>query len=766
MSSKDFKKLAQKHQKTLLSAYKANLTLPSSSNSNSNKNNKSSSISFIDILTQNLLKFFGFLFLVFFFWLIPLKKVFSKQFNFLRGWFDVRENVIKTGFGFLFFVILFNLANLQVLGNGQFFSPKAAKQINPGVYDLIAAKRGNIYFKDLAQMRDDIPLSSNQIKFNITFDPLTLKAQIDRGVQIDEVVDVIASRTNISTKDIKEKFNQELSRQKPLSYAILEKEATEEKKQAISNLKKDKTLDKEFGFSLWISIEEINVRTYPEGKVLAQTVGYTPKFNMPQDEAKKRLGCKQAVEQNEQRQTELSSGYQVGDRGVEEKYCSILSGLNGKKITNQDLTNSEKVKNQNVVHGADVFLTIDKNIQKKAEQVLEDAVRANTSPQGSPKDGCAMVMESATGKILALASYPYFDPNQYSEYYNNNPNSFRNNCTSNDYEVGSVMKPITVAAALTSNESGYSEGGKTSGVNYDFSFVDYDKMGKPYKDGNDKIYIKNARNYSWKSLGPIGLREIIRDSINTGIADIVDKMGNKNLKHYFLDKFEFGESVGMLNLPGDTNGNITSFYTDSDCKYCYAAKGFGQGFSISPLQMIKAYTALANNGNIIDPQIVEKIKCSDNTIESFTAQGNCVPDKDKFGNKQQRQVVSPTSSQLVTKYMLAAAEEGYLGEGPTKATVPGYRIAIKSGTSQVSRPIIGENGKVSPCDQNCNTARGIYDHTLVGYNTGNSRYIVYLKLAEPRPGVVDNFASSTLSIHFSELMKSTLNYLNIPKEIN
>jgi cell division protein FtsI/penicillin-binding protein 2 len=116
--------------------------------------------------------------------------------------------------------------------------------------------------------------------------------------------------------------------------------------------------------------------------------------------------------------------------------------------------------------------------------------------------------------------------------------------------------------------------------------------------------------------------------------------------------------------------------------------------------------------------------------------------------------------------MIAAAEEGYLGEGPTKATVPGYKIAVKSGTSQVSRPIIGENGKVSPCDQNCNTARGIYDHTFVGYNTGNSRYIVYLKLAEPRPGVVDNFASSTLSTHFSELMKSTLNYLNIPKEIN
>ena len=496
--------------------------------------------------------------------------------------------------------------------------------------------------------------------------------------------------------------------------------------------------------------------------MLAQTIGYTPKFNMNDVEAKKRRGCKQMVEQNQMRDSQLDSGYQVGEGGIEGLYCSVLNGTNGKKISNQDLTNADKIRTQGVIDGANVYLTIDRNIQKKAEQILQEAVKANTNDVGPPKDGCVMVMEASSGKIMAMASYPSFDPNFYSEYYTSNPNSFRNNCSSNDYEVGSVMKPLTVAVGLQIGQNGYNQDGKATGIMPNYKFDDFDEKGKPYKDGTETIYIKNANNISWKKFGKIGSKEILRDSINTGIADIVGKIGNQNLKDYFLDKLEFENDEYLPNLPGDTNGDTSSFAKEIDCNYCYAAKGFGQGFSLSAIQLLRAYTAIANNGNIVQPTLVNKVICP--SVGVNDKKDYCLSKNLQQDTGPKKSVFSKYVTDIITNYMVATSEEGFQAGGRTKATVDGYKIAIKSGTSQVSRPIIAKDGKIIPCDQNCNTQRGITDHTLLGFNTGESRYIVFIKLAQPKPGQVVNFSSATLSPYFSEMMKYTLNYFNIPKD--
>lgn len=697
------------------------------------------------------------IFIVLFFWTIPIFILFSKQINSLKKWLSLGENSIKFIGGTLFVIILLNLVNLQILGNSQLFNGNS-KSANPTVYDIIPAKRGNIFFKDLSQNRTDLPLTVNQIRYNITFSPSTLKLQ--KFANINQVAEVVSSRTNISINEITSKFSSEIEKENPSQYSLLQKEATEEQKNAILNMKQDKSLDKIYGFSLWLGVEEVNVRTYPEEKLLAQTVGYTPKYQMDATEAKKREGCKVMVEQNQARKTDMISGYQVGDRGIEEKYCSVLGGLNGKRINNQDLTNEEKIRDQVVVDGADVYLTIDKNIQRKAESVLEEAVRKNTNQKGAPKDGCVMVMEANSGKILALASYPSFDPNYYSEYDNNNPNSFRNSCTSNDYEVGSVVKPLTVAIGLQLGQTNTKENGKEEGITPNYKFEDFDEKGKPYKDGDNTIYIKNANSFSWKKFGKIGLKEILRDSINTGIADIVDKIGNKNLKQYFLEKLEFGNSANLINFPGDTNGNTSSFYSEANCVYCYAAKGFGQGFSISALQLVKAYTSIANDGKLVQARLIDKIQCGNNFQKTCDSTNTILENEPKAN-----QIFSKQVADQVTDYMVSTTDEGYLDEGPTKASVTGYKIASKSGTAQVSRPIVSNDGKPSkPCDQNCNTARGIYDHTFIGYNTGSTKYIVMIKLAEPRPGLVENFASTTLGVYFSEMMRYTLTYLDVPKE--
>ena len=779
-------------------------------------------------LTKAFGSIFAVLFGVLFFWTVPIFKFSEAQAQYLWKWLNIRDNMIRFSFGLLFFVMIFNLFNLQVLGNGPLGSNTKTNPINTLATTVIPAKKGNIYIKDLAQVRNDIPVTSNTIKYNAVFDPSNLEANIPiikakLNLKTDQetvihIADFVASRTNISRQELIEAITIQLKNldqsnsqtkdqakksetknpinliweaiflgKKPKveegqdldknttqtqnnnrtkNYGTLKKNITEDQAKAINLLRssEDKTADIYY-FDSWLSQpEQINVRSYPEGKLMSQTLGYGMLNPVNSTEAKKVSGCKDMVVKNQERGTELlpnyDGSYQVGNYGIEQKYCSTIAGLNGKPIANKDLTNQEIIKNQNVQNGADIYLTIDKNIQKKAESILEEAVTTNTNNIGSPKDGCIMVMEASTGRILAMASYPSFDPNFYADYLKSNGKSIINSCTRNDFEVGSVMKPLTVAVAL--NE-------KSTDINAGFRYTDYDSDGKPYKNGEDTIKIKNARNFSWRSLGTVGLKEMIRDSINTGIAEIVDKMGNKLIKDYFLDKLQFGrygeDDSNLLNFAGDMNGNTQSFETDINCVYCYAAKGFGQGFSISVLQLVRAYTAIANGGNLVQPQIVEKIQCGDGTKETLDGgNASCVSNSLKLKTNTQNPVFAKTTADLVTSYMLAANEEGFLGSGPTKAMVPGYRVAIKSGTAQVSRPITLANGETKPCSQDCNTQRGIYDHTMIGFNTGASRYIVMIKLAEPKPGQVDNFSSTTLAPFFSEMCRYTLEYLGVPKE--
>ncbi len=762
-------------------------------------------LSFVFKIIANIILF---IFSVFFFWTIPAFVFLKTQFQYFWNWLKIRENIIKFTFGFLFFLTIFNLYSLQVLGNTPFGASN--NKIPSKLNNIILAKKGNIYFKDLAQNKDDVPLTSNSLKYNAVFNPLILKQNLpiitqnlqlkSQNETLSQIALFLASQTNISSQDLIESFNQNIdfskieeitkkpenpwsvllgaltkqktqqddsnnSLSKTKKYGILKKEISQDQSNAIDRVRDDDKINQIYLFTTWLSqTEQITIRSYPEGKTLGQTIGYSLISPVNSTEARNRKNCRDIVEKNQNRGTEIGEfgAYQIGSYGVEQRYCSELGGVNGRSISNINLTNPEAVKNQIVQNGANIYLNFDKNIQKKAEQVLEAAVTKNTNIVGGPKDGCIIVMEAQTGNLLAMASYPAFDPNNYADYFSTNSKSVINNCTGNDYEVGSVMKPLTVATSITNKQNG------GNGVDTNYSFIDFDEKGKEYKDGDGIATIQNAKNYSWRKFGNIGLKEIIRDSINTGIANITEITGSNALKDFFLDKLEFGHygdpDYNLPNFAGSINGDTQSFDSDAYCEFCYANKGFGQGFSISALQLIRAYTALANDGNIIQPKWINKIQCSDGSQENLFTRGNCVSEESHLKPNQPKSVFTKRATDAVTNYMLAAAEEGYLGSGNTKAMVDGYRIAIKSGTAQISRPIVLENGKTAPCDATCNTKRGLTDHTMIGYNTGNKRYIVILKLAEPNPGVVENFSSTTLPTFFSEIMKFTLEYMNTPKE--
>jgi cell division protein FtsI (penicillin-binding protein 3)/stage V sporulation protein D (sporulation-specific penicillin-binding protein) len=328
-----------------------------------------------------------------------------------------------------------------------------------------------------------------------------------------------------------------------------------------------------------------------------------------------------------------------------------------------------------------------------------------------------------------------------------------------------------VAAALNTYQSGYTENGVRKGVEPNFTFLDYNQKGKPYTElDGTTYYIQNANGISYQRYGKLGIKEIIRDSINTGIADIVDKTGARKLKEYYEQQFKFGQQTAVA-LPGDSAGNISSFSKNLNCPLCYANFGFGQGFNISPIQLMRAYTAIANNGFLVEPYLVEKINYKDGTVDDGSSLNSLIP------KQQQLQVITPTTSKLVTAYMQAMVEEGYLGLQKSLGAVPGYQVAGKSGTAEINRPYmkLDSQGKVVlddknqpvmvPCDYSCNRKRGHYDHTFVGFGpVKDPKYIVLVKLGEPNPGQVRNFSSDTVGKPFSQMMEFTLNYAGIAKD--
>lgn len=674
-----------------------------------------------------------------------------------------RAFVIKLSFFLLFLVIVARLADLQVIsnnGNSGKFSP--SQSIN----SIILSRRGQIYIKDLGQSKLDIPITSTVSLANVFFDASVLKDQINlKIITLETASTMVSGALNLNYTDVYDIFKEQTEKTQPPKYQIISKFINANQKKAVEYLRSTETTDPKTGdyvppFSSWLNIEPVDSRFYPEGELMAQTIGFVPKHKAGRDEAIA-AGCKNLVSENENRGTvntyipgDFTKGeYTLGYYGLEQKYCAELAGLNGKKVLNNEIG---KTQQSDVVNGANLYLTIDRNIQRKAEEILRQSVAQNTNQNGGPVNGTILVMEVKTGKILGMASYPTFDPNEYTKA---DPNSFRSVATSFDYESGSVIKPLTVAAALNEWEKGAKKSdGSRSGVPSDWTFQDYDKNGKPYLENNGRIFpIKNSQNITWKDKGLQSLSNILRDSINTGIADIQPTIGNLKTQEYFEEKYEFGKKT-LINLPGDASGNVRPLTNNINSPFSYATHAFGQGFTMSPIQLARSYTAIANNGYLVEPILVEKMVRDNGRTETYQTEDSVIR------QPKPKQVISSNVARLVTGYLVNTIDQGYMGTKPSKGQVPGYVVAGKTGTSEVGRiPKVSCGTNVSIYE--CNTSQGIYDHSFIGYGPEKDPQImVIVKLSEPKPGEVSNFAENTTGPSFSQMMKYTLEYLGVPKD--
>jgi len=410
---------------------------------------------------------------------------------------------------------------------------------------------------------------------------------------------------------------------------------------------------------------QADFREYPQKEIAAQVVGF--------------LG-----------------GDGCGQYGIEGFYNDILKGE--EKFQGED---SGELDN---IDGSDLYLTLDYNIQFMAESLLEKA-REDLKIEG----GEIIVLDPKTGEILALANFPNFNPNKYSEV--ENFDLFQNGAIQKIYEPGSIFKPVTMASA-------FNEGAITPHTTYiDKGIV---------KIGGYKIY-----NYGERVWGKRSMIEVLERSINTGAVFAERQVGHNKFLEY-IKRFGFLEPTG-IDLQGEVFSENIEFRKGYEINFATAS--FGQGIEVTPIQMARALAIIANGGKSIHPFVVDRI--SEN--------GEVVKVNSKLSEEQ---IISQKTSSQLTAMLVSVVENGY-GKA---AKIPGYYIAGKTGTSQVPWSSLGIEKK------------GYSDKTwqsFVGFVPAfNPRFLVLVKLNNPQAKTAEYSATPL----FKELAKYIIDYLQIPPD--
>lgn len=335
----------------------------------------------------------------------------------------------------------------------------------------------------------------------------------------------------------------------------------------------------------------------------------------------------------------------VGLEGIELSFDSQLKGISSDIIGLRDaegkLVFSDDLLLENPVEGNSVVLTIDRSIQYIVEQELNAGINLYEAQSGS-----VIVLDPRTGEILAMANYPTFDPNLFSQFHSSN---WRNRAIHDIFEPGSTIKIFTLAAALnlgiiSTNEEFFCENGR-------YNIFDYT--------------IHDAHRDGWLSI-----TEILQRSSNIGISKIALLLGKERFYNY-LRRFGFGQRTDIL-LPGETRGRLPYWRNWYDVDLATIA--FGQGIGVSNLQLAMATSIIANHGRLIEPFIVKSI---------ISPEGQIVA---RYESNERRQVVSRYVADLVTDMMTTVTEEGGTG---IEANLEGFIVAGKTGTAQQADVVNG-----------------------------------------------------------------------------
>ena len=422
-----------------------------------------------------------------------------------------------------------------------------------------------------------------------------------------------------------------------------------------------------------IDFEKDDKRYYPEASMAAQLLGFVASDKFGDD---------------------------IGYFGLEGFYDSQLKGKAGRLGQLQDPFGFPILvgdfKPVDFRRGSSLYLTIDRSLQFIVEKNLRDAVR-----RYGAKEGSIIISQPSSGKILAMATYPSYDPALFTEF---EDTLYKNQAVADTYEPGSTFKLITMSAALDSQAV-------TPDTKCTVCTGPREITGHEISTWNNKYFPDST------------MIEVIEHSDNVGMTFVADKLGIDRFYDY-IEKFGFGKRT-EIDLQEESRGNIRD--KEEWRPIDLATASFGQGLAVTPIQMVQAVGVIANGGKLIPPMVVEKI------VENG---------KEKtVSSKEETQVISKKTAAQITEMMVNAVERG-----EAQAFVPkGYRIAGKTGTAQI--PVSGHY------DPEKTIA------TFIGFAPADDpKFVMLVKFTEPSSS---QFGSETAAPTFFAISTEILRYLGI-----
>jgi cell division protein FtsI/penicillin-binding protein 2 len=427
-----------------------------------------------------------------------------------------------------------------------------------------------------------------------------------------------------------------------------------------------------------VIVERERWRSYPAGSHAAQTIGIIAYDN---------------------------DNTIAGRFGLERYYNDVLThggdGVFGNFFAELFSSIDSVIVDARSAREGDVVTSIEPVAQQKLEQILKEV---NTQ-YGSKETG-GIIMRPSTGEIVALGTYPSFDPNDFK---NEDSANFGNPLVESRYEFGSIIKAITVTAGLDS-------GVITKETTYNDT-------------GCMTLNTKKFCNYDLKARGVVPMQEILSQSLNLGATFVALRVGYDRFRDYF---HELGIATETgIDLPNEIHGDLRNLDEKRDIEHATAS--FGQGIAMTPVETIRALGALANGGSIVTPHLATAVRLESGVTKKLSWGG-------------EKRVFKPDAVQDATDMLVTVVDEK-LGGGTIE--IPSMSVAAKTGTAQIAAPGGGyyEN---------------LYFHSFFGYFPAyEPEFIILLYTREPG-GV--KYASETLTTPFMDLTHFLINYYEIPPD--
>lgn len=525
----------------------------------------------------------------------------------------------------LFFVVIGRFYYLQVVKHAD----RMDKIENSVEFSVVRGKRGTIYD------RNGNPLAMSEVKVSIAVDPAGI-------VNKEFLADIISENLGMSKNEVVEilrknkkkngrsnhyevlKNDVDYGEYKALKNAVNEAKNKESKisKSTAKGSEEKKRADELLSDLNRIIYEKSFKRVYPQGKLLANVLGFVQANKNPTEEGPEGL------------------------EGIELRYDSMLAGekveikqnkLTKKRIYDDDIDIESEIGDSK--KGSDIYLTIDSEIQFIAEEELAKMVE-----KVHAKWGGVVIMEPYSGKILAMANYPTYEPERYREYPIENKRNF---AVSDLFEPGSTFKSFSILAVL--NENLAKPGELVYGENGSFIF--------------GKKLVRDSHPNQWMTI-----RDVVVNSSNIGTIKFADRLTNEQLYNYFT-MFGFGQKSG-INIPGESNKPIRDYK-----KWYPIDKGnlsFGQGLSVNMVQLARAYSAIYNGGVLWKPVLVDKI-VGKNSEKVFIPE----PKRINFEYKSDKKIIEMLEGVVSDEHGTAK-----------RARLKGVEVGGKTGTSQIYDPAL------------------------------------------------------------------------------